>query len=59
MLFGMLALSLLASGCATSRSDCAWAKLIRPTVEDVSVMSDDLAIQLAAHNEKYKEFCKD
>ena len=59
MKLGTVALLMLASGCATTHvSECAWVKEIRPTVNDIDVISDSLALDLQAHNEKVREFCK-
>lgn len=50
----------LASGCqgtAATTSGCEWVKPIRPTAEDVSVISDSLVNQLLAHNLAGAELC--
>lgn len=48
-----------ASGCASdaATSGCEWTRPIRPTAEDISVISDTLVNQLLAHNLAGAEIC--
>lgn len=55
----MLALVMLVSGCVSVQTnECAVFREIVPEVSDVDTMSDRLAIELEAHNQKYDKYCK-
>ncbi len=48
----------LASGCVQTASEaCDWASPIRPTANDVAVISDGLAEDLLTHNLTGAELC--
>lgn len=51
-------LLVLLTGCqSTGGSYCQISNVIRPEVRDVEVISDSLAVQLTAHNEKMERLC--
>lgn len=56
------ALVLLVSSCASGPrvtvTACEAFRPIRPTLADLDVISDSLAVQLAAHNETGAELCR-
>jgi len=53
----LLCVAILASGCVPT-SDCDWAFPIRPTGEDVSVISNGLARDILRHNETGAKICR-
>lgn len=52
-------LALALSGCATASGGqfCQISKPIRPEATDVALMSDSLAAQILAYNEKQAKLC--
>lgn len=40
------------------QTECQWAQIIRPTPEDVDVISDDLVRQILRHNEMVEAQCE-
>ncbi len=47
--------AIFASGCVTN--SCDWAQPIRPTANDVAVVSEGLARDLLTHNETGAKLC--
>ena len=53
-------LTIAVTGCETTpKSDfCLIANVIRPTSDDVDLISDELVEQILAHNEQVERLCK-
>lgn len=53
----LLCAATLAAGCVPTK-DCDWAEPIRPTANDVQVISSGLARDILTHNEKGAAICR-